>query len=360
MSEDRQPPEHLSALSLLNVLLRQRWLVAVCALGLFAAVVGVGLARDRSYTSSAAFLPQQRRNGNALSGLASQLGLNVPLSDGTQSPQFYVDLLTSREILKSVVVTRFTSQRGRTPAEGTLLELYELGETEPALRREEALRRLRTQIDASVSPKTGVVSLSVTTLDPSLSAQIAERLLELINEFNLSHRQSQASAERRFTERRLAEVAADLRTAEDRLQAFQQQNRDIRAPGLALEQDRRTRAVALQTQLYGTLAEAYEQAKIEEVRDTPVISVLERPEIPVRPAPRGLLLKGLLALFAGAVIGALLAFARDLVTRPGPHRTGEVAEFRMLRRQTVDDITHPWRPIARLVRGHRTSALDGR
>ena len=351
------PPDaegDVSVLTLVNVLLRQRWLIAGCAFVLFAAVVGAGLLRDRVYTATAAFMPQERRGSSSLSGLASQLGINVPISDGSQPPQFYVDLLRSREILKAVLETEFEATTQAGVARGTLLDIYDLKETTPALRREEALIRLSRQIEAEASAKTGVIYLAVATTDAALSAQIADRLLELVNEFNMRHRRSQASAERQFTERRLAEVRADLLAAENRLQAFLQQNRDIRAPSLRFEEDRRTREVGMQTQLYTTLAQAYEQAKIEEVRDTPVISIIESPEPPVRPSPRGLVVKGLIALFLGTVAGSLLAFARDFVGSPSPGRRGEVAEFRRLRRETLRDLTQPWRPLGRALGARRT------
>src|SRR3712207_7894583 len=52
-----------------------------------------------------------------------------------------------------------------------------------------------------------------------------------------------------------------------------QRNRDYRnSPELTFQQERLSREVSRVQQLYGRLSEAYEQAKIEEVRDTPVRS----------------------------------------------------------------------------------------
>ena len=159
----------------------------------------------------------------------------------------------------------------------------------PALKREAAIRRLGDDVQATTVQKTGVIDVAVTTRNPALSLQVSTRLIELLNQFNLESRQTQAGAERRFTEQRLGEVKGDLRAAEDQLQHFLQRNREYRnAPELNFQQERLQRQVQLQQQLYTTLSQSFEQAKIEEVRDTPVITVVEPPEAPVRPDPRGL------------------------------------------------------------------------
>jgi uncharacterized protein involved in exopolysaccharide biosynthesis len=189
---------------------------------------------------------------------------------------------------------------------------------------------------------------------------VAGRVVALINEFNLERRQSQAAAEREFTFRRLEEVRGDLRQAENRFEAFLERNRGFDSPSLLFEQDRLRRAVSLQQQLFTTLAQAYEQAKIDEVRDTPVITVIEAPETPIRPEPRGTVRKVVLAALGGTLLGLALAFGLDFTRRVEDDGSPEYAEFQKLKRAAVDDLTHPWRPLVRLVRprgrGQRAAA----
>jgi capsular polysaccharide biosynthesis protein len=62
-----------------------------------------------------------------------------------------------------------------------------------------AVDRLREAISTSaVDRETGVVRLTVSATHPALSEQIAQRLLELLNEFNTEARQSRAQEEGRF------------------------------------------------------------------------------------------------------------------------------------------------------------------
>jgi uncharacterized protein involved in exopolysaccharide biosynthesis len=144
-----------------------------------------------------------------------------------------------------------------------------------------------------------------------VSFEVANRLLEGVNKFNLVTRQSQAGEERRFTEERLTAARASLRVAEDRLERFLRANRQLGSPGLIFERDRLQREVTLQQQVVVGLAQAHEDARIREVRDTPVITVIERPTLAAEPDPRGrlvILMSGTLIAF---FVGILAALMRD-------------------------------------------------
>jgi len=105
--------------------------------------------------------------------------------------------------------------------------------------------------------------------------------------------------------------------------------------------------VTLLRQVVITLQQATEQAKIDEVRDTPTITVIESPSSPVRRdgrgTPKALILGGLL----GMVIGIALAFVRELLTRPEVRQTTEYEEFITLRREMRADLRHPLRALRR-------------
>jgi uncharacterized protein involved in exopolysaccharide biosynthesis len=350
--------EEVSFLAVANVLLRHRRLLLGWTLAGFLLTVGISLILPRSYTARSSFMPQARTQAGGLSGLAAQFGFTLPLStnDGGQSPAFYADLVKSRSILGGVVDSQFDYQTSAGPVRGSLVDFYKSKGSTPALRRDAAIRRLADDIDATTVQKTGVVNMEVTVRQPALALQINQRLLDLINQFNLRTRQSQAAQERRFTERRLAEVRQDLRSAEDRLQQFLQRNRDIRnSPDLTFQADRLQREVTMQQQVFTTLAQAYEQAKIEEVRDTPVITVVERPELPARPDRRGLIGKGLLGLLLGLTIGIAWAFAKSYAANSDRLSSEEAAEFSVLRRQAAGDLLRPWRPLAQMLRLTKTS-----
>ncbi|MBC8089232.1 MAG: hypothetical protein H7Z40_18355 [Phycisphaerae bacterium] len=333
----------VSLISLLTMLLRRRALIAWCALLTAVVFTGLALIGDRTWTTVVSFFPAGKKSGTNLSALAAQFGVGgIGAADANESPNFYADLVKSRAILSTVIDSGVNLPGGGGKVD--LVTEYKIKSTNPALRREMATRKLNGNIAVATNVKTGVVTMRVSSTSAQLSSAIGLRLLDLLNKFNLDTRRSQASAERKFTEERLALVQADLRRAEDALQGFLQENRVI-APFSATQarRDRLEREVNMQQDLFTNLAKAFEQAKIDEVRDTPVITVVERPEPPARPDTRGVATKGISSLIGGFVLGCFLAIVLEGFSTPTGGRSGEQDEFHRLGRATLRDFMRPWR-----------------
>lgn len=333
-----------SLISLVNVVLRRRAIVAWTVLIAVVVVALFGLVPRRRWTATATFVPQGKQNGAGVQALAAQFGLPVAAGDPNESPAFYADLVKSREIVGGVVDSGVVVAGNRVD----IADHFDLKAKAPGLRRDDAIRRLTGELTVTTNAKTGVVSVGVSLTDPQLAAAVGERVIELLNRFNLETRRSRAAAERRFAAERLREVQGDLREVEDSLQRFLQRNRDFRnSPELLFQQERLARSVGLQQTLYTTLAQSHEQAKLDEVRDTPVITVLERPEVPVRPDRRGLVGKGIVAVIAGSLLGALIALLLESAAPSGVSPDQARREFARLFRDTLRDLRRPWRLFRR-------------
>lgn len=333
-------PEEISILELFNVLLRRRRIVLRSVILVLLGMALVVFLTKRTFTASTSFIPQTPdRRVSGLSGLASQFGFQLPTEHPGESPQFYAELVGSREILGILATEEFDFQwtkRGQMRRmEGTIPDLLELatGEEDPAIRREEAIEWLEEEaIAVSTGRDTGIVDVSISTPWAGLSEALAERLLALVNDFNMGSRQSQAAAERRFVEGRLEEARQQLREAEDRLESFLENNRQFLAnrsnsPELSFQHERLQRQVIMQQEVYTSLAEAYEQARIAEVRNTPVITLVEEPELPAEPDPRGAVLKLALGMILGGLVGISLAFLQEAFERARLEQDPKYLEF---------------------------------
>jgi uncharacterized protein involved in exopolysaccharide biosynthesis len=337
--------DDLSVVGVLGVLLRYRYLIlAGVTIG---ALLGVTIARlaRATYTSGASFMPHGRKAPTSLSGLAAQFGLAVPINDGAQSPQFYADLIRSRFVLGQLTDTTYAIDGGAPRA---LTDVLDARGRSPAERRDDALRRLRGMMQTNLVAKTGVVSFTVRSRDAGLSRAIADRTLRVLDRFNLEMNQGQAAAERQFTERRVAEVAADLQEAENRLQFFLQRNRNYEnSPQLAFEHQRLARAVTMRQEIYTSLSQAYEQAKIEEVRDTPVLALIDRPELPAHRDARGTVAKLLAGSVVGGLIAMILAFLANSLRLARSDRLPELDELSGLAASAWRDLRRPWQALGR-------------
>lgn len=290
----------------------ERRLLGACLLG-GAILLSIVNFRPRSYTASASFVPQASFGArSSISGLAAQFGFSLPTGEATASPAFYADLLKSEEIVRGVVLGSYQISTDDGPKQGNLIELLGIEGPNDAVELEVGAARVRTLLGVLRNRETGLVRLTFKAPWAELAQQVAQRFLDLLNEFNLERRRSQAAAEREFVEGRLAEVQGELREAEGKLQDFLTKNRDFRnSPRLAFEEERLSADVSARRQVVSSLVQAFEQARIDEVRDTPVVTIVEAPVVPATPNPRGLVRNAALGLVLGAMLFVAVSFARD-------------------------------------------------
>lgn len=296
-------------------LTRRRVFVAVPSL-LAVVVCGIALATPRTFSSSFSFVPEVTEDKLAnVSGFAAQLGLSLPGVDLTQTPDFYASLLRSKQTLREMVNAEYRVARDGPAAAANLIEIYEISAPSQAIAREEAVQELAGNMRVATDLKTGVVRAEVKATDPSLALQLSERALALVNLFNTQARRSRASQEARFVSERMIEAKRELRSAEDALQSFLERNREIASsPQLTFERDRLVREVSLRNDLYAALAQRLDQARIEEARTTPAITLVEQPILAARPDRRFLIYKGVTSLAAGAVaVGLYVLFRHSLM-----------------------------------------------
>ncbi len=300
---------------ILAVLLRDRKVVLVSSGLSFAMALMLALWNVPYYTASFAFLPQsgQDQNRAGLASLAGQFGISLgSISGPSQPPQLYADLLKTRELLGGFA--RDSVVLDGAGARGPLSAFLGIRDSDAPLAFDETIRVLRERIvSSSVDARTtGVVTVRARTRSPTVSLQIAQSLLDGLHRFNRATRQSQAGEERRFTEGRLEAARASLRIAEDSLQEFLQANRQFNsASQLEAQRDRFQREVVFRQQVFTGLAQQYEDARIREVRDTPVITVIEKPVLPVLPDPRGRLRLLIVLTGVGFSFGTALVLARE-------------------------------------------------
>lgn len=276
----------------------------------------------RSYTAEVSFTPEQTSGsslGTALGGVGERLGSLAGLSGavpsalsggGAGSPEFFGAVLRSRELLESTLTAPYADPE-RPSERRTLLELLRPRGKTAARRLGNARRKLAKKVTITMDRRSGIVTLAVTLQDAQLAAEVANRMAALLNVYNLERRQSSSREQRRFVEARLARAEAELREAERARTAFLGANRGFQgSPLLAESAFRLAREVAAREDLVVTLRQSFEDARIAEVRDTPVLSIVDRAAPPDRQSsPRPVLWASFgavlgLAAAAAAVVGA--------------------------------------------------------
>jgi uncharacterized protein involved in exopolysaccharide biosynthesis len=299
---------NLSLLRLLDVALGHRWFVSGVTVGVAALLITWAALRPLPYAAESRFMPAvaQGKDLSGLRGFAGQLGLDLSTMDSGESLEFYAELVKSPDLLQTLVLTEFDVKEEGVNRRARLVDLLGVKGSSEQDRTRKTVRLLQNEmVSVSLHKQAGLVKITTLARQSSVAAGMNRRLLELVAEFNQVKRQSQAGAERRFAHTRLTEAKKELDQAEGRLRAFMERNRQIQSPQLVLEQGRLERQISMVQQVYTSLAQAYEEARINEVRNTPIITVIEQPERLVERTNRRL------PLFV--VAGLLLGFTVALV-----------------------------------------------
>jgi uncharacterized protein involved in exopolysaccharide biosynthesis len=327
------PPdrEDVSVFDLLTPLVRRRRLILVTTLGCALLTAIVVLILPPRYTALTTFVPEAPKESSlssSLGGLATQFGLGTQIAT-PYSPDFMADVLRSRGIREAILATEFPDLRGGAgKANRPLLEILEVEGDTPARRLEAGLHALADATSMSLDRRTGVLSLRVTLRDPDLAAQVANRMVEELNKFNVERRRSQSGEERIFTERRLVELQKELADAEDELVRFLQRNRQFSEFSVASVGARsRERQVQLKQEVLATMSRSNEEARINEVRDTPVLTVIDPAEPPAWKSFPKRTISVLVALVVGAVLGIGLAYLAEARRRVRPETRADYREF---------------------------------
>jgi uncharacterized protein involved in exopolysaccharide biosynthesis len=237
------------------------------------------------YRANASFVANSSSNSklqgggaasSPLSGILGQLGGGIG-GDPSESPNFYVQLLTSRELLTRLLHSRFPNPRTENPRDSaSLLTILQIKKSDPQAQMEVAVKNMTRAIGAGLDPKTNFVWFSVDAQWPELTAQIANRLIDLVSTFNRETRVSRAKSKREFLQMRHDSARTALRDAEERQRYFYEQNRGlILAPSLKFEEQRFHRDAELASDLYINLDRQLEVARIDEINDAALITVID-------------------------------------------------------------------------------------
>lgn len=254
---------------------------------------GVSLLLPKRYDSRASFIGvgstrlSLPASLGALGALASQFGFaGIGGTDAASlSPNFYVDLVTADTILTQLATAPLRDSADSTAPARPLLTLLRVSGRSRADSIQRAVRRLRRMLVVDLQSRTGVVKVTFTARSPYLAAAAADTLLGLVNGFVGRDLRTRAGATRRFLQDRLTQVESELRAQEDRLKTFLEKNRENRnSPTLQFRQAELQRDLDLKRDLYLSVARSLEEARMNEVRDTPLISIIDRPSVPARPS----------------------------------------------------------------------------
>ncbi len=263
-------------IELLSEFWNRRKFITIFTGGITILTIIIVLILPKKYTSTAVILPDvdKSRLGNlaGISDLAAMAGVNVG-GEGSLI-KLYPTIIKSEWVLRNIIYHKYKTTKFADSV--NLIQYWKINEKTPELNFEVTLKMLQELLDISTDIKLNVVTMKIETTDPQLSADILNNAIDELNTFLLTKRTTNASEQRKWIEGRLVEVKRDLERSENALKEFREKNRIVTgSPQLMLEQARLEREVQINTTLYVELKKQYEVAKIEEIRNIPIVNVMD-------------------------------------------------------------------------------------
>ena len=352
INEPLDTSDHLTLSAwLAETLLRWRLIALVVALTFVVTVLAVifihPIYRTRvsfvaNTTGNASRLPTSALGSAAgpLAGIAAQLNV-ASGADPSESPNFYVELIQSRELLTRLLLSKFRDPRGTSPRDSArLIDILRPRASDPQRRLEKGIKKMSKSMDGDFDVLTNLVWLDVDARWPELSSAIANRTIDLVSEFNREQRVSRVRSKRVFLEDRVAKARSDLDAAEDRLRVFEEQNRSWRAaPGLAFEHEHLQRELNRTEELYLQLQRQYESTLLDEVNDAARITVVDAGVTPRKALWPNYPVLAVAVPFSGLFLGFLVAGAAAVF-----------ADWRRRNPSSAGRLSTTWRTVKRDIR----------
>jgi uncharacterized protein involved in exopolysaccharide biosynthesis len=309
-------------LSLVRRVLRHKTLgivvfVLVCALAFAVALL------SQPFFACSTKLVYQTAGGGGNSNLSSLAALaGVSTGTGGDPSAYLQDIVLSTPTMEAMLARKWkvSDTSLSQGADSAVLETIWQVEPDTTLPNWEIakfygmLKRLQqgSYILYAQDKKSGLISITTEFEDPQVALDANKFLMEELNNTLVNKMNFKASENRKFVESRLEEVKGALKDAEESLRRYRERNRLRQDPTDQLEDDRRQREVLIQQELFIQLQKQYELAKIDEVRDLPVIDVIDPPLLPIeksRPKRKMIVLAGGVA---AVFLACFAAIALDL------------------------------------------------
>ena len=292
-----------------------------------------------TYVSSAKIMSSSGGSSTSqLQGLAAQFGVAVP--GGSEGAQWvYPEIVKSRTLAKSVLKRKFDTEK--YGPQKSLLQILTYGDEEPTVSIDTLeIHGANALIDMiEIEQEVSFYNLSVSTFEPQFAADLCAVLIEELDRHQRAYKTEKVKETRLFIEGRIVDVQKELEEAEEALKDFVDRNRQIQgSPALLLEQQRLTREASVLTGVFTTLKQQLEMTKIDEVKESTLVQVLDPPEAPLyRDKPKRKL-SVLLSLILGFGFAVVVAFVKEYASNSDDEEKGKLREITELTKSNIADL----------------------
>ncbi|MBA4408536.1 MAG: hypothetical protein C0397_03830 [Odoribacter sp.] len=362
MSEQQSPvqpkpiaDDEIDLLALVKTMWNGRRTIIISVISGAILGVAVALLSPKEYTASTVMVPQmgdsQSKMGG-LGGLAALAGISLDINPGAElSPMIYPQITGSIPFQLEMMDTPLNFQDHSQPI--TLFEYYTkyskssvLGSIkkytiglpgviigaikgkpeelrlpgdstkQPILLTKDQYtvkKALDEIVSLEVNAKEGYLTLSTRMPEALVSAQLAKKAQDLLQQYITEFKIKKAEANLDFILGRYTETKAEFEKAQVSLAIVSDRNKNFTSGLSQIETDRIQTRYTIAFTVFQDLAKQLEQAKIQVKMDTPVFTIIEPVTVPAeRSKPKKAMIVTIW-IFLGGIIGVGFVFGKEFM-----------------------------------------------
>ncbi|MEQ8523521.1 Wzz/FepE/Etk N-terminal domain-containing protein [Gracilimonas sp.] len=155
-------------------------------------------------------------------------------------------------------------------------EIVELSKNEMKV-----IESLRSRVSASLDEESGVVTVRAQMSDPKLAAHVARYTIQELTAYLTEYRTEKVLRDLEFIEEQLTKAEERFQEAQLALAEFRDSNQGNLTARARTEEQRLNSEYDIAFNLYNSLTQQYEEAKLKVQEETPVFKVLQPVQVPV-------------------------------------------------------------------------------
>ncbi|MBO6587238.1 MAG: hypothetical protein JJ953_14100 [Gracilimonas sp.] len=163
----------------------------------------------------------------------------------------------------------------------------------------EVIDDLRSRVSASLDEESGVVTVRAQMSDPKLAASVAKYTIDELTEYLVEYRTEKVIRDLEFIEEQLNDARERFREAQLELADFDDSNQGNLTARAQTERQRLQSEYDIAFNLYNTLTQQYEEAKLKVQEETPVFKVLQPVQVPVNDETSGAMVLIVFVMLSG-------------------------------------------------------------
>ena len=270
------------------------------------------------YSAGISLFPAENKSSSSsqLQSLALSAGVNLDQNDQSYN---ITDVAKSRRVAEKVLSNKWNNINLENK---TLISFWKLDEAgilskffnqtytnEDLLNK--GLKKYFMLLDVKEDRRTGLIQVNIEMESPNLAAEVANFIGSEIQSYIQKQNTVKAVKEKLFISGRLIVVKGELEKLEEDLKEFKERNRGYEvSPELFMIYSQKFREAEAKQQVYVTLQQQLELARISEVKQTPIINILDEARPPVSKSRPNRAIISLLSLLAGFLFGASISIIR--------------------------------------------------